>query len=139
MKNTVAFESDTCRLAEVRHSARAFLEKCGFEECAAELLVLALDEACTNIIRYAYANQCRPVRLEMESLTDRVRFTLRDYGQQCDPKLIRSRELEDIRPGGLGVHIIKHVFDFVEYQPCAKGTRLVMEKRLPQPAEGSCC
>lgn len=139
MKNTVAFESDTYRLAEVRHSARAFLEKCGFEECAAELLVLALDEACTNIIRYAYANQCRPVRLEMESLTDRVRFTLRDYGQQCDPKLIRGRELEDIRPGGLGVHIIKHVFDFVEYQPCAKGTRLVMEKRLPQPAEGSCC
>jgi anti-sigma regulatory factor (Ser/Thr protein kinase) len=133
MKQRLAFTSDTCRLAEVRNEARTFLARCGFEECAAELLILALDEACTNIIRHAYGHQCKPVRLIMERLKDRVRFTLRDYGQTCDPGKIRSRALEDIRPGGVGVHIIRQAFDHVSYQPRPRGTRLVLEKLLVSP------
>ena len=70
------------------------------------------------------------MRLEMEKLRDRVRFTLRDYGRSCDPEKIRSRALEDVRPGGVGVHIIKQIFDEVTYQPCARGTKLVLEKKL---------
>jgi anti-sigma regulatory factor (Ser/Thr protein kinase) len=134
MKHRLVFTSDTCRLAEVRQEAREFLARCGYEECAAELLILALDEACTNIIRHAYGHQCKPVRLVMERLKDRVRFTLRDYGQSCDPAKIRSRELEDIRPGGVGVHIIRQAFDHVSYQPCPRGTRLTLEKFLPEPS-----
>lgn len=130
MKRHLDFTSDTCHLAQVREAARSFLAQCGIEECTGELLVLALDEACTNIIRYAYQHQCKPVRLDMESLPDRVRFVLRDYGTSCDPERIRSRELEDIRPGGLGVHIIKKAFDHVQYEPQPRGTRLVLEKKL---------
>lgn len=140
MKRKFAFVSDTCRLADVRAEARGFLADCGFEECAAELLILALDEACTNIIRYAYGHECRPIRLQMERLRDRVRFVLRDYGRSCDPGKIRSRALEDIRPGGVGVHIIKQAFDHVEYDPRPRGTRLVLEKKFeacPGPSAGS--
>jgi serine/threonine-protein kinase RsbW len=126
----MTFTSDACRLVDVRHGVRSFLEKCAFDECATELLVLALDEACTNIIRHAYGRNGQPVRLEMERLRDRVRFTLRDYGRPCDPRRIRSRDLEDFRPGGVGVHIIRKVFDFVEYEPCRRGTRLVLEKKF---------
>ena len=68
MKRKFTFSSDTCQLAEIRREARAFLAECGFEECAAELLILAVDEACTNIIRYAYGHECRPIRLHMERL-----------------------------------------------------------------------
>ena len=130
MKHKLAFSSDTCHLADVRHAARSFLNDCAFDECSAELLVLALDEACTNIIRHAYDHACKPIRLEMERLRDRVRFTLRDYGRSCDPDKIRSRALEDVRPGGVGVHIIKQAFDAVSYQPCARGTKLVLEKKF---------
>jgi anti-sigma regulatory factor (Ser/Thr protein kinase) len=132
MKRKFTFSSDTCRLAEVRHEARSFLADCGFEECAAELLILALDEACTNIIRYAYDHECRPVRLQMERLSDRVRFVLRDYGKSCDPSKIHGRALEDIRPGGVGVHIIKQAFDRVSYNPRPRGTRLILEKQFDE-------
>ena len=64
----------------------------------------------------------------MESRRDRVRFILRDYGRSCDPRRIRSRELSDVRPGGVGVHIIRQVFDNVKYEPCRRGTRLVLER-----------
>jgi len=128
---TFEFQSDTCHLAEVRARVRAFLSDNGFNDCEAELMVLALDEACTNVIRHAYGHACKPVRLKMTSLQGKVRFTLRDYGQACDPSKIKSRALEDIRPGGLGVHIIRQAFDAVSYQPQARGTRLVLEKRRP--------
>ncbi len=130
MKRKIAFTSDTCHLAEVRRAARGFLDESGFGECAAELLVLAVDEACTNIIRHAYGNECKPVRLEMERLADRVRFVLRDYGRSCDPDRIRSRALEDIRPGGVGVHIIRQAFDYVKYEPQPRGTKLILEKKF---------
>lgn len=131
MTQKLLFTSDTCHLAEVRTSVRAFLSESGFEECATELMVLALDEACTNVIRHAYCGEQKPVRLEMTRLDKRVRFVLRDYGKTCDPKKIKSRALEDIRPGGLGVHIIKQAFDSVAYLPQPKGTRLVLEKNRP--------
>ncbi len=130
MKRKLAFTSDSCHLAKVRGQARTFLAENGIDECEAEMLVLAIDEACTNIIRYAYENERKPVRMDMERLEDRLRFVLRDYGRSCDPAKIRSRALEDIRPGGVGVHIIKHVFDHVEYQPCPRGTKLILEKKL---------
>lgn len=127
----IRFQSDTCHLAEIRAQARAFLSSAGFEECGIELMVLALDEACTNVIRHAYGHACRPVTLEMTALRTKIRFVLRDYGRTCDPSRIRSRALDDIRPGGLGVHIIRHAFDSVSYMPQRRGTRLVLEKARP--------
>lgn len=130
MKTKVAFKSSTCELARIRAEVRAFLAAAGFPEDSAELIVLALDEACANVIRHAYGHDCKPVRLEMVRLRDRVRFVLRDYGRSCDPAKIQSRALEDIRPGGLGVHIIRQAFDVVDYRPCTRGTRLTLEKHL---------
>lgn len=137
MTKKILFQSDSRNLANVRAEVRAFLEAAGADGPAAEIMVLALDEACTNVIRHAYGRACRPVRLEMRRLRDRVRFVLRDYGRQCDPGKIRGRALEDIRPGGLGVHIIRQAFDGVSYAPQRRGTKLILEKMWPgQDAAG---
>lgn len=130
MMRVLEFSSDPAQLASVRRAAHEFLNECGFDECVEAVMVLALDEACTNIIRHAYHHECKPVRMEMERLKDRVRFILRDFGQSCDPALIKSRDLEDVRPGGVGVHIIKQAFDEVIYQPMDKGTRLTLERKF---------
>ena len=45
---------------------------------------------------------------------------------------IRGRNLEDVRPGGVGVHIIRQVFDYVKYEPRRRGTRLILEKRFSE-------
>lgn len=135
MKTKLTFASDSCQLASVRQTVREFLIDCGYGECEAELLVLAIDEACTNIIRHAYGEDCKPIRLELERLRHRIRVTLRDYGKSCDPKNIRSRNLQAIRPGGVGVHIIRQAFDSVTYEPCPRGTKLILEKNLSGQAE----
>jgi len=127
----ITFPAEASRMAEVRAHTRDFLLGSQFDEEATARLVMALDEACTNILRHVYSGQVKPVRLEMRWMRDRLRFTLRDYGKPCDPQTIKGRNWDDIRPGGLGVPIIQEVFDHVEYVPQTRGTKLTLEKLLP--------
>lgn len=132
MKRTLTFSSDTEELAGMRHEVREFLNLAPLDEMQAELVVLALDEACTNIIRYAYEGRPDfPIELTLELSESQIRCEIRDYGKPCDPDCIKSRELEDFRPGGLGVRIMQFAFDEVDYRPCKRGTVLTLTKNLP--------
>ena len=63
-------------------------------------------------------------------------MTLRDYGPAVDPSEIKSRDLADIRPGGLGVHIMNKCMDSVEYQQAdGGGMMLIMTKNIPSEKE----
>ena len=127
----ITFLGEPSRLAEIRDDAREFLAGAGFNEEDEARIVMALDEACTNIIRHAHEDFVKPVRLEMKWLKDRLRFVLRDYGRPFDPLTITPQDIQVTTPGGLGVFIIREVFDIVEYTPQVRGTRLTLEKRLP--------
>jgi len=122
------FSGKTADLASMREEVRKFMRETSFDNDVSEVIVLAIDEACTNIIRHAYKGEAKPFRIEMRRLQNRLRFVLRDYGIPCERQKFPSRDLDEIRPGGLGVHIIQRVFDLVEYSPQARGTRLTLEK-----------
>ena len=101
-------------------------------------MVRGIDEACTNVIRYAYANAPDGlVRLKLESAGGRVRCRLRDYGQPADPKQMNGRALEVVRPGGLGLHLIRQAFDKAYYLRRPKGTELVLVKSLAASSAGA--
>jgi anti-sigma regulatory factor (Ser/Thr protein kinase) len=139
MNLRLKFPADPGQLGDMRQAVREFLLAAGVPEMDVEIMVLALDEACTNIIRYAYGGSTRRmIRLQVERLQRSVRCTLRDYGASCDPTKIRSRDLSDFRPGGLGVRIMKTAFDQVLYEPQPRGTRLTLVKTFhhaaPAPA-----
>ncbi len=124
------FSGKTEDLASLREEVRAFLVDTNIEDDVSAAIVLGIDEACTNIIRHAYNGESRPFRIEMRRMRNRLRFILRDYGSPCERPKIQSRDLDEVRPGGLGVHIIQQVFEHVEYSPQAHGTRLTLEKRI---------
>ncbi len=130
----IIFSSDASYMAEVRDCVRAFLKDSAFPEEEAAKIVMAIDEACTNIIRHAYVGLAKPIRLEMKWLRDRTRFVLRDYGRSFQPPTFETKDINPTMPGGLGVFIIGKVFDRVDYAPQARGTRLTLEKRLPARA-----
>lgn len=133
------FPGEASQLADVRAHARNFLQGSRFDEESTARIVMALDEACTNIIRHAQHGESKPIKLEMRWLKNRLRLTLRDFGSPCDPESIKAREWDEDRPGGLGVAIIQKVFDRVEYAPQSRGTRLTLEKSLPTAIPQSCC
>jgi anti-sigma regulatory factor (Ser/Thr protein kinase) len=100
-------------------------------------MVLGVDEACTNIIRHAYhLAEDQLISLSLETIkSNGVRFRLRDYGDRLDATNYQGRSLDQPRPGGLGMHLIRHAFDQIDYQQRRRGTLLVLTKLKPNPTE----
>jgi anti-sigma regulatory factor (Ser/Thr protein kinase) len=133
-KKQIEFSSHTGNLALMRNCVRNFLENFPFSERQRTLMVLGVDEACTNIIRHAYhLRDDQLISISLESKSDCVCLRLRDYGQKAQPGAIGSRPPPDlIRPGGLGLHLIRNAFDQVDYILRRRGTELVLTKNLEQ-------
>jgi len=123
---------------------RAAVEKAckivGFQDETAGSIVLSVDEALTNIIKHAYKGaDDREIEVELGILGDPpevLKVRIRDYGVYVDPSQIKSRDLKDVRPGGLGVHIMTECMDRVQFSPAeGGGTLLTLTKRLPAKQE----
>jgi anti-sigma regulatory factor (Ser/Thr protein kinase) len=133
MKKKIEFASHPANLWLVRHCVRQFLQNRAFSSREIDLMVLGVDEACTNIIRHAYhLAEDQLISLSLETIkSNGVRFHLRDYGDRFDSTKYQGRSLDQLRPGGLGVHLIRHAFDQIDYQRRRRGTLLVLTKLKP--------
>jgi serine/threonine-protein kinase RsbW len=130
-KKKLEFSSDTANLALMREYVRQFLDGHNFSEKERLLMVLGIDEACTNIIRYAYdLRDDQPITLSVEVLRNCLRMRLRDYGQQAPLHKMQRRAYQQPKPGGLGLHLIRAAFDKVDYILKPRGTELVLTKNL---------
>jgi len=127
-------DSHPANLAKVRNAVTEFASALGFCEADVDKLVLAIDEAMANVIKHGYDRQPdQPIDVRLDAVAESgrvgMRTTIRDYGKAVDPASICGRDLDDVRPGGLGVHIMKTVMDEVSYTRAeGSGTRLSMLK-----------
>ena len=100
----------------VSEEARAF----GFSDEDAANIILAVDEACTNIIKHAY-QYATDKEIEVTVLRKNRSFEIRifDTGRSFDPTTIRQPDLKEHighrKRGGLGVYLMKKLMDRVEY------------------------
>ena len=130
-KGKLEFTSNTANLALMRNFLRKFLARHPFSEKQQTLMVLGVDEACTNVIRHAYdLRDDQPIALSVEALSTCVRMRLRDYGEQTPAEQMRGRTHNQVKPGGLGLHLIRNAFDKVDYILKPRGTELVLTKNL---------
>jgi len=108
-------------------------EKIGFETLEKDKLVLAVDEACTNVIRHAYGNSGDGrIVITFTLGPDCFEIMVRDFGSGADPATFKGRDLDQVRPGGLGIHFIKSAVDKVEYDtPAGGGMLLRLIKFMP--------
>lgn len=122
----------------------AVAERLGFCPQDAAQIALAVDEAVCNIIKHGYERRedgriwisVWPIE-EADDDQYGIRILLEDEGRQTVPSEIKSRPLNEIRPGGLGVHIIRKVMDVAEYsQRPKRGMQLVLEKYGASPCSG---
>lgn len=119
-------------LAQMRHRVADALAISGAGSDDRQALVLAVDEAASNIIRHAYRGPCdADIVLRIERDAGELRFELLDDAPCIDPDCVKPRDLADCRPGGLGVTIIDSLMDewCIGPRPCG-GNRLWMRKRI---------
>lgn len=112
----LAFEARASALTEMRRQVTEILAQAHLDAAEIESVVLALNEACMNIIQHAYGgDSCKPIRLSIEPAGEEVHFQLLDCAPPIDLATVRSRSLEELRPGGLGVRFIAELMEGVRY------------------------
>ena len=128
----ISFPSNPKYLSVVRMVTAKIAEQCGFEEKVIEEIRLAVDEACANIIKHAYkGDTTKEIILKYTNTEKEFIVILEDRGAKADIRTIKGRNLEEIRPGGLGVHFIQRVFDVFKYdRKKTRGNRLILIKYL---------
>ncbi|MGD9791009.1 MAG: ATP-binding protein [Phycisphaerales bacterium] len=139
-------------LSGIRELVHGVCRRLGFHEANCSQVALAVDEALCNVIRHGYDKRTDghiwmslyPYQVTAAGQSEpdlHLQIVLEDEARQVDPATIKSRDLSDIRPGGLGVHIIKEVMDEVRYQQRSPaGMRLEMlKKQGPTAKRLECC
>jgi anti-sigma regulatory factor (Ser/Thr protein kinase) len=147
----IEMRSNPLYLSGAREMLAAVARRLGFSEEACGQIALAVDEALCNVIRHGYDRASdKPIWVSLwpvgamqqpggrDCTTQALRIIIEDEAKQVDPAIIKSRNLDDVRPGGLGVHIIRAVMDEVTYEKREKaGMRLTMiKKRTDAPIAG---
>ena len=118
---TLQIESRTERLIAVREfvseAARAF----GFTDEEVSKIALAVDEACTNIIKHAYRfDPTKSIHVTVRTDDGGFQIAIRDNGTRFNPADLHAPDMKDYlthyRRGGLGVYLMKSLMDKVEYE-----------------------
>ena len=115
----------------IRSALYPILIDAGFIKKEARKIILAVDEACSNIIKYAYEGaHTGTIGVEVRVSEDALLIQLIDTGRKPDVARIAPRKLDEVRPGGLGTHFMSAVFDTIEYDTKREqGTLLTMKKK----------
>lgn len=128
----LSMKSHPGNLKSIRKVMKDILSKTSLSKKDSGCIILAVDEACSNIIRHSYKNDYNQtidltIKLEKTLLT----ISIIDTGIRFDKNSIKTRDIDEIKPGGLGLYIIHQVMDTVEYDCISEGfNKIKMMKKL---------
>ena len=103
-------------LKKIRDFVRGYIDKCKGLESYKDEIVLAIDEACQNVVRHAYRDKNGNVAIKLSFQNKEFIVSLEDDGTPAIPEKIKPRNIEDIKPGGLGTFFINQIMDSVSFQ-----------------------
>lgn len=117
---TVNFPGRFESLAGIRKFVFQAASEAGFDEKEIYAVELAVDEACSNIIEHAYGGEDKgEIECTCNDTNDGLEIIIRDDGRPFDPKLIPSPnfsvELNELKPRGAGLFLIRNMMDDVDF------------------------
>jgi serine/threonine-protein kinase RsbW len=117
---TIHIESKTEHLIAVRDFVSSAARECGFGDEEISRIALAVDEACTNIIKHAYKyDPTKEIAVTIRQRQGGFEVAIMDNGLAFDPAQIQTPNMKEYlshyRRGGLGMYLMKSMMDKVEY------------------------
>jgi serine/threonine-protein kinase RsbW len=119
-KYRINIPSRTDRLHDVRKFISDLAREHGFDDDDSNKISIAVDEACTNIIKHGY-NFAPDHEIEIEVTRNGHEFEIiiSDNGKQFDPNIVETPDMKEylthFRRGGLGMYLMKRIMDKVEF------------------------
>jgi len=122
-------------LAAIRDFIRANTAALGVDPQVVSDVVLAVDEAVTNVIVHGYRGRPGTIQVEVDREATDVVVRLHDHAPPFDPTGAPppdlARPLEERPPGGLGIYLMRQTMDEVAYRLTPEGgNELILKKRL---------
>ncbi len=118
--HNLTIPSSTRYLEQVRRFVETHTVEAGFNTESVEQFKVAVDEACTNVIKHAYhGNESQEVTIRIIVDIDRCTICIQDKGNAFRPQEYEEPDIFDLakrrQAGGFGVHIMRRLMDHVEY------------------------
>jgi serine phosphatase RsbU (regulator of sigma subunit)/anti-sigma regulatory factor (Ser/Thr protein kinase) len=135
------FPAEEKYLDSIQRLVRESCASAGMQRKDTSAVLLAIEEAATNIIRHAYLYEKGTIRLRVTIFSRQITFSLFDFGRSFRPegqgKLDLERLIESGRRGGLGFYMIQKIMDSVEYVSWSGQNELRMTRRLKRDESGT--
>lgn len=123
MKRRLVIPNDTKYLHVVRDFVVEVVGNSAFPKIDMGRIVLAVDEAVTNIIEHAYAHKREgevDISLELQANARKFEAVIADSGLHFKPEAIQnpdiSKHVQLGKKAGLGIFLMRQIMDIVEYE-----------------------
>lgn len=132
----LSVKSSTDNLSIIRDFIKNTALSLGYSNAVIGNIILAVDEACTNIIKHAYKySPSGDIQIELNRINNKFIITILDNGIEFDPNLIPEPDIKEYykqrRIGGLGMYLMKKMMDEVVYSKYKNKNQVKMVKYLP--------
>jgi len=113
-------KSRTGNLSSIRDFISSKASDAGLAKDSIENIMLAVDEACTNIIKHAYKSfPDGEITIKIEYNSEKFQIEILDHGSTFNPDTVPDPDLQKYyrngRVGGLGMYLMKTLMDDVKY------------------------
>jgi len=120
LKKEIIVKSSTENLIQIRKFTESVAQESGFSEDEIGKIILAVDEACTNIIKHAYKYSPEgEIKITITFDSNKLVISIVDHGNHFDPNVIPEPDIKEYykqkKSGGLGMFLIKKLMDEVVY------------------------
>ncbi|MDX1702381.1 MAG: ATP-binding protein [Melioribacteraceae bacterium] len=130
-------KSKTDNLSLIRDFISSNALEAGISSEAIDNIMLAVDEACTNIIKHAY--QSYPdgeIIIKVDYNNSKFTILIIDYGKTFDPTSVPKPDLkkyyQEHKVGGLGMYLMRTLMDDVKYTTVpGKYNQVLLSKNIP--------
>ncbi|MEK7413338.1 MAG: ATP-binding protein [Planctomycetota bacterium] len=136
-QHDLTIKNDLASLALVRDEVDVAVRTGGFPEHYINRILIAVDEAVTNIIEHGYEGKATgegKIEIHIEVDPDLFTIAITDQGEYFDPRKMTdvdlARHVAAGKNGGLGVFLIRKIMDVVHYHhETGRHNKLTMSKR----------
>lgn len=133
---SLVVKSTTDNLSLIRDFTKEAAVFCGFNEETIDKITLAVDEACTNVIKHAYKNSPEgDISISIKVAENKLTVSITDEGRDFDPKSVPEPDIKKYymqhKVGGLGIYLMKKLMDEVSYNNVSgRKNQVVMVKYI---------
>lgn len=135
--NKITISSSTKNLAKIREFVEQKALEMGFDSTLANQIVLSVDEACTNIIKYTHKfDESNNIELQVDENSKAIKITINYQGESFDPHKVNDPDMksyfEKFQVGGLGIPLMKKFMnDIIYLHKKPDVNTLILTKTLP--------